>query len=141
MDRHLVTVEVGVERGTDQRMQADRLTLNEGRLECLNAEAVQRRRAVQHDRMLADNLFEDIPDFRTGFLNHPLGRLDGRGHAVHFQLVVNERLEQLERHLLRQTALVQFQLGTNDDHGTTGIVNALTEQVLTEAALLALQHV
>src|SRR5699024_9804685 len=43
--------------------------------------------------------------------------------------------------LLGQTALVQFQLRTDDDDRTTGIVDALTEQVLPEAALLALEHV
>ena len=53
----------------------------------------------------------------------------------------DERLEQLERHLLRQTALLQAQLRTDDDHRTARVVDALAEQVLTEPALLALQHV
>ena len=61
---HLVTVEVGVERRTDQRVQLDRLTFDQHRLERLDAEAVQRRRAVQQNRVLADDLFEDVPDFR-----------------------------------------------------------------------------
>ena len=54
---------------------------------------------------------------------------------------VDERLEQLERHLLRQAALVQLQLRTGHDDRTAGIVDALAEQVLAEAALLALEHV
>lgn len=49
--------------------------------------------------------------------------------------------EQLERHLLRQAALVQLQLRAGHDDRTARIVDALAEQVLTEAALLALQHV
>ena len=36
---------------------------------------------------------------------------------------------------------MQFQVRTNNDYGTAGVVNALTEQVLTETTLLALQHV
>ena len=36
---------------------------------------------------------------------------------------------------------MQLQLGTDDDHRAAGIVDALAEQVLAEAALLALQHV
>ena len=44
-------------------------------------------------------------------------------------------------HLLRQAALVQLQLGTDDDHRTAGVVDALAEQVLAEPALLALQRV
>src|SRR5262249_31640914 len=46
-----------------------------------------------------------------------------------------------ERDLLGQTALVQPQLGTDDDDGAGGVIDALAEQVLAEAALLALDHV
>jgi hypothetical protein len=56
-------------------------------------------------------------------------------------LCVDERLEQFERHFLRQTALVQFQFRANHDNRTTRIVDAFTEQVLTETTLLAFQHV
>src|SRR5690606_36858042 len=53
----------------------------------------------------------------------------------------NEGLEQFESHLLRQTTLVQTQGRTYHDHGTTGVVYALTQQVLTETALLTFDHV
>src|SRR5690606_27241814 len=66
---------------------------------------------------------------------------DGRRLPLRLQARVDERLEQLQRHLLRQAALMQLQFRADDDHGTAGIVNALAEQVLPEAALLALQHV
>src|SRR5439155_21876609 len=54
-------------------------------------------------------------------------------------LVVDERLEELERHLLRQSALMQLQFGTDDNHRAARVIHALAEQVLTEAALLALE--
>src|SRR5690606_22756229 len=57
------------------------------------------------------------------------------------QALDHERLEQLQSHLLGQTALVQLQLRADDDDRTAGVVDALAEQVLTEAALLALEHV
>ena len=69
---HLVTVEVSVERGTDERMQLDGLTLDQHRLERLDAETVQRRCAVQHDRVLANDFFEDIPDFGALALDETL---------------------------------------------------------------------
>src|SRR3712207_8254487 len=56
--RHLVTVEVGVERGADQRVDLDGLALHQLRLERLDAEAVQRRRPVEHHRGLGDYLLE-----------------------------------------------------------------------------------
>jgi hypothetical protein len=59
-----------------QRVQLDGLALDQHRLERLNAEAVQRRRTVEHHRVLADHLIEDIPDFRLFFLDQLLGLLD-----------------------------------------------------------------
>ena len=141
VDRHLVAVEVGVEGGADQRMELDRLALDQHRLEGLDAEAVQRRRAVEQHRMLADHLFEDVPHLRPLLLDHALGGLDGVGHAVGLQARVDERLEQLERHLLRQAALLQLELRADHDDRAARVVDALAEQVLAEAALLALQHV
>jgi hypothetical protein len=82
VDRHLVAVEVGVEGGADQRMKLDRLAFDQDRLERLDAQAVQRRRAVQQHRMLADDLVEDIPDFRLFLLDQLLGLLDGRGEPL-----------------------------------------------------------
>jgi hypothetical protein len=63
------------------------------------------------------------------------------GEALLHELAHDERLEQLERHLLRQAALVQLQLRADDDDRAAGVVDALAEQVLAEAALLALEHV
>ena len=138
---HLVAVEVRVEGGADQRMQLDRLAFDQHRLERLDAETMQRRRAVEQHRMLADHLFEDVPDFGLLLLDQLLGLLDRLAEALCLKPRVDERLEQFERHLLRQAALMQLELGTDDDHRTAGIVDALAEQVLAEAALLALQHV
>ena len=55
--------------------------------------------------------------------------------------MIDERLEELERHLLRQTALVQLQFRADDDNRTAGIIDALAKKVLAETALLALERV
>ena len=138
---HLVTVEVGVERGADQRVQLDRLALDQHRLERLDAQAMQGRRAVEQHRVLADDFFQDVPDFRLFALDQLLGGLDRRGQATALQLGEDEGLEQLQRHLLRQAALVQAQGRAHHDDRTARVVDALAEQVLPEAALLALDHV
>ncbi len=77
MDRHLVTVEVGVVSRTYQRVQLNSLTFDQYRLECLNAQAVQRRRAVEQYRVLADDFLENVPDLGTGLLHHLFRGLDG----------------------------------------------------------------
>src|SRR6202040_1621682 len=58
-----------------------------------------------------------------------------------FETMVDERLEKLERHLLRQTALVKLQLRSDHDHRTARGVHALAEQGLSEAALFALERI
>ena len=74
-------------------------------------------------------------------LDHALGRLDVLGQLGVDEPLHDERLEQLERHLLGQAALVQLQRRADDDDRTARVVDALAEQVLAEAALLALEHV
>jgi hypothetical protein len=138
---HLVTVEVGVERRADQRVDLDRLALDQLRLERLDAQPVQGRCPVQQHRVLGDDLFEDVPDDRALTLDHPLGGLDVLGVVEIVQPLHHERLEQLQRHRLGQTALVQLELRADHDDRTAGVVDALAEQVLTEPALLALEHV
>ena len=118
MDGHLVAVEVGVEGGADQRMQLDRLAFDKNRLEGLNPETMQRRCPVQHHRMLRDHVLEHVPDARLQTLDHLLRALDVVSGPLLDQLLHHEGLEQLDRHLLRKTALINLQLRTDDDDGT-----------------------
>ena len=138
---HLVTVEVRVERGADERVNLDGLALDQLRLERLDAEPVQRRCPVQQHRVLGDDLFEHVPDDRPRALHHPLRGLDVLRVVQVDQPLHHERLEQLQRHLLGQAALVQLQLRADHDDRTARVVDALAEQVLAEPALLALEHV
>src|SRR5688500_18031591 len=122
-------------------MNANGLSFDEHGLEGLDAQAVQRRRAVAQHRVLANDLLEDLVHLGALALHDLLGALHRLGDALLDELVNDERLEQLERHRLGQAALVQLELGADDDDRTAGVVDALAEQVLTKAALLALEHV
>ena len=141
VDGHLVAVEVGVEALADQRVDADGVAFDQHRLERLDAHAVQRRGAVEQHRVVVDHLFEDVPDLVVLALEHLLGRLDRVGVAQLLEPADDERLEQLQRDLLGQAALVQLELRADDDDRAGRVVDALAEQVLAEAALLALDHV
>ena len=138
---HLVAVEVGVEGGAAQRMQLQGAAFHQNRLESLNAQTVQGRRTVQHDRAVLDDLVQSVPDLGLALVDHLLGGLDVVGQTVGDQLLHNEGAEQLDGHLLGHAALIQLQLRADDDNAASGVVNTLAEQVLTEAALLALEHV
>ena len=141
MARHLVAVEVGVVARAYQRMQLDGTAFPEDRFEGLDAEAVQRRCAVQEDRMFLDDVCEDIPYFRCELVHFLAGHLQVVRHAAGDELMHDERLEQFHCHFLRQAALIHFQFRADDDNGTAGVVDALAQQVLTETALLPFQHI
>src|SRR5438034_9253964 len=102
---------------------------------------MQRRSAVEHDGMLADDVFQDVPNDGFLLLDHLLGLLDGGAVPLRFELVIDERLEQLERHLLGQPALVELQLRSDHDNGAARVVYALAEKILAEPPLFALKRV
>ena len=141
VNSHLVAVEIGVERGTDQRMNLDGLAFHQYRLERLDAQAVQCGSAVEENRVVLDDFFQDVPYHRVLLLDQFLRLLDRRTVAALLEAVIDERLEELQRHLLRQTALVQLQLRSDHDHRAPGIVHALAQQVLAEPSLFALQRI
>src|SRR5258707_14752362 len=91
--------------------------------------------------MLADDFLENIPNDGLLALDHFLRLLDRRGVLLLLEQVVYEWLEQLQRHLLRQAALMKLELGTHYDDRTSRVVDALSEKVLPEAALLTLERV
>ena len=91
--------------------------------------------------MVVDDLFEDVPHLLDLPLEHLLGRLDRVGVPQLLEPADDERLEELERDLFRQAALVQPEVGADDDHRAGRVVDALAQQVLAEPALLALDHV
>ena len=138
---HLVTVKVGVVRGADQRVQTQCAAFHQDRLESLDAEAVQGRRAVEQDRMLLDDVLQGVPDLGLLLVDHLFGGLDVVGDAVLNQLLHDEGAEQFDRHLLGHAALIDLEIRADDDNASAGVVDTLAQQVLTEAALLALEHV
>ena len=141
MDGHLVAVEIGIEALAYQRVDADGIAFDEHRLEGLDTHAVQGRSAVEEDRMVLDNFLENVPNLLGLALQHFLGRFNRVGVAQLLEPANNERLKELQGDLLGQTALVQPQFRADHDYRTSGIINALAQQVFAESALLALDHV
>src|ERR1700730_3756670 len=118
MHGHLIAVEVRVKRRADERMDADGFTFYQHGFKRLDTEAVKSRSAIEHDGMLANHVFKDVPNHGILLLHHFLGLLNGGAVPLRFELVINEWLEKLERHFLRQTALVKFQFRADNDHRT-----------------------
>ena len=141
MNGHLISVEVSVESGANHRMDLDGFSFNENRLESLDAQAVQGWGAVQKDEVMLDDLVEDL----IGFFRFKLNHFSCRSHVVGIfffdQLVDDERFEKFKRHFFRQTALVQFQFRSDNDHAAAGIVHPLSKKVLTETALFPFEHI
>ena len=141
MNGHLVAVEVGVEGRAVQGMQLQGAPVHQHRLKGLDTQTVQRRRTVQHDGVILDDLVQRVPHLGAALVHHLFGGLDVVGAAVLHQLLHDERAEQLHGHLLGHAALIDLQLRADDDNASARVVHALAQQVLPEAALLALEHI
>ena len=57
-------------------MQLDGAALNQDRLKCLDAEAVQGWGTVQKNRAVFNNLFQHFPNLRPVAFNEPAGALN-----------------------------------------------------------------
>ena len=116
MHRHLIAVEVRIERRTHQWVQTNRLPFDKHRLKRLNGKSVQCRRTVQkHIVMLDDFIQNFVRLFRFRIHHTP-----GGSHVVRVfllnHLVDDKGLEELQRHLFRQSGLMELQLRTNNNN-------------------------
>ena len=141
MNGHLVTVEVRVVSGTNEWVNADRRAFDEFRFESLDRKAVKRWSTVQKDRMSFGHFCKDVPDFRRLAIDHFLRRTNGMAVAKFFQAANDEWFEQGKSHFLWKTALTEFEIGTDNDDRTSGVVDAFAEKVLTETAAFTFEHV
>jgi len=64
--------------------------------------------AVEQHGIVADTLFEYVPDLRFDLFHQAFGALDGVNEAAFLELLYDKRFEELERHLLGDAALVQL---------------------------------
>src|SRR5581483_4708368 len=97
-------------------MELNRFPLDQRRFKRLDTKAMESRRPVEQYRVFTNHFVENIPDFRPLFLDHLLGTLNGRRMPALFEVVVNKGLEQFERHMLRQPALMEAQFRPNNDN-------------------------
>ena len=141
MDGHLVTVKVRVESGTGQGVQLDGLALDHAGLEGLNTQTVQGRCTVQQHGMALHHVLQDIPDNGVPAVHNLLGRFDRLHNAALDELADDKRLVELCSHEFRETALVHVEFRTHDDNASGAVVHTLTQEVLAESALLALEGV
>ena len=116
MYSHLVTVEVGVESRTNERVKLDRVSFYQYRFECLDTESVKSRSTVEHDRMFFDDIVKHVPYFRSCGLDISLGLLDRFYDLSVPELFHDERLKQFERHYFRHAALIELEFRSYYDY-------------------------
>ena len=141
VNSHLVSVEVGVERSTCQRMELNSLALDKFWLECLNTKTVKCRGTVEHYGMTLHHVLKNIPNNGLAAVNNLLCTLDSLNDTTLDELANDKWLVELSCHQFGQTALTHLQFRTYYDYRTSRIVNTLTEKVLTETSCLTLQRV
>src|SRR5581483_7569346 len=97
--------------------------------------------AVEQHRVTFGDFLENVPNFRRLALDHFFRAANGMHVTTLLQHTNDERLEKHKRHFLRQTALVQLELRSDDNDRTAGVIDAFAEQVLAETSAFALEHV
>ena len=76
MNRHLVSIEVGVKCRTDEGMELNRPTFDDNWFKGLNSQTVQGWCPIQHHWVSGNYFFEDIPNHRIALLDHLFGGFD-----------------------------------------------------------------
>ena len=88
--------------------------------------------------MLADDFLDDVEDDRVITVDDLVRGLMGGDVLAFDEDGRDEGTEELDGHFPRESALVHLEVGSDRDDGTSGVVDTLAEEVLTEPALLAL---
>ena len=87
------------------------------------------------------HVFQNIPNHRLLAVYNLLGWLHGLHDTAFYELTDDERLIKFCGHQFRQTTFSHLQLRSYNDNRTGWIVHTLTQQVLTETALLTFQRI
>src|SRR5690606_38352745 len=104
VNRHLVTVEVGVKRRTYERVKLNSRTLNQIGVEGLDNETCQRSCTFERYRFSLEYFFIDTPDHKILTCDDLLRRLHRLHYSSFNELADDDPLKELSRHILGQTA-------------------------------------
>ncbi len=141
MNCHLIPIKVSIKCRTYQGMELNCAPFNQLDFKGLNTQTVKRRCPVQQNRSTLNGFFEGFPNFRPIAFNQPFGAFHISSKSPFFKDGNHKRTEKLESHLLRQTALGHFQLRTRNNYRTSRVIHTFSEQVPSETAFFAFQHI
>ena len=96
---------------------------------------------VEKHRVSLHHILKDVPYNGLLAVDNLLGALDRLDNAALDEFADDKRLVELGSHVLGNTTLAHIELRTDHDDRTRRIVDTLTEQILTETSLLALEAV
>src|SRR3990172_674407 len=102
---------------------------------------MERWGTIQKYVVVSGDFFQNVPHFRCASLDQTRGILNVVHISLADQAGDNKRLEKFQSHHLGQTALGKLQRRTGDDNRTSGVVNALSQKILSETPLLTAEHV
>ena len=141
MHRHLVSVKIGIEGCTTKWMQTNRLTFDQNWTERLDTKSVKCWRTVQKNVFSVNHLVEHIPNFFISIFDDFFSALHIERIFSFNQFSNHKWFEKRQCHFFRKTTLIHFEFWTNDDHRTTRIIHAFSEQILTETTLFTLENI
>ncbi len=116
MNSHLVTIEVGVEGRTHERVQLDSITFNQTRPECLNTLTVKRRCTVKKHVLAGNCLFENLPYLWYTVFDQAACTTDVEGELAREKTLDDEWAEEFKHHVLWKPAFIERQIRSHDDN-------------------------
>ncbi len=107
MHGHLVAVKISIKGVGRHRGNLNCLAFDENRPKRLHGETVQRRRTIKQNEFILDGFFKRGPYVGYLLFDQTACRFNVMRQTLANQDADHERLEQFQRHVLRQTAHAQ----------------------------------
>jgi hypothetical protein len=119
VDSHLVSVEVRVEGRTYEWVKLDSVAFDKTRTERLDTLTVKRWCAVKQHVLAGNSFFENFPYFRYAVFNQAACTTNVEGEFARKKSSNNEWAEELKCHVLWKTTLIELEIRTHHNYGTT----------------------
>ena len=141
MNCHLIAVKISIKGGAYQWMELNGFAFNKDGFKGLYSQPVQGRGPVQQYAVFFDHIIKGVKDLRLFSFDHFFCALDCGNKSLFIQLVIDERLEELQGHFFREPALMQTKIRAHNNDRSSGIVHTFSKEILSESSLFAFEYV
>ena len=141
MNRHLISIEVGIKRRTYKRMKSDCLSRHQLDFEGFNRKSMKCWRTVKQHILILNYFFQKLERNRISLFNQLFSLFWSIYDLLFNKLSNNKRSKHLYCDIDWKSTFIQIQARTYSNNRSSWIVNSLSKQVLSENSLLTWKHI